>query len=234
MIRYTKKDVLTELPEKVRRVLPLPISNEEEYKEASQSFLSWISKTQPERLLSAKRAETLVRLGELKRLAAKLKLQAVVDWANSWLESYPDEKLVPFAVHRKMIEALARRVRAKSVVVHGSVSWRDRKNVVDEFQRNENIRLFIGNIRAAGVSITLTAASTMAFCELDWVPANMTQAEDRIHRIGQNKTSWVWWLVAAGTIEDDLCNILERKQQVVSDVLDGDHPSDYLDVYVQL
>ena len=234
MVRHLKRDVLPELPEKTRRVLPLALFDESEYREASDSFLAWVGRTNPARLLSAERAEALVRLGELKRLAARLKLRAVVDWTNEWLESYPSEKLVMFAVHRKMIEALVRRVRAKSVVIDGSVSGRMRKAVVDQFQQDRSTRLCVGNIRAAGVAITLTASSTAAFCELDWVPANMMQAEDRIHRIGQTKPSWIWWLVAAGTIEDDLCSILERKQRVVSGVLDGSDAEDDLDVYRQL
>ena len=234
MIRYLKRDVLPELPEKNRRVLPLALSDEAEYREASDSFLSWIGKTNPARLLTAERAETLVKLGELKRLAARLKLRAVVDWTNEWLESYPDEKIVLFAVHRKMIEALVRRISSKSVVVDGSVTGRRRKAAVDQFQRDRGTRAFVGNIRAAGVGITLTAASTLAFCELDWVPANMVQAEDRIHRIGQTAPTWCWYLVAAGTIEEDLCKILEKKQRVVSGVLDGSGAADDLDVHKRL
>ena len=234
MIRHLKRDVLKELPEKTRRVLPLAMSDETEYREATDSFLSWIGKTNPARLLTAKRAETLVKLGELRRLAARLKLRAAVNWTNEWLESYLDEKIILFAIHRKMIEALARRVRAKSIVIDGSVAGRRRKAVVEQFQRDRSTRVCIGNIKAMGVAVTLTASSTAAFCELDWVPGNMMQAEDRIHRIGQTKPSWIWWLVAAGTIEEDLCEILERKQRVVSGVLDGDASTDDLDVYRQL
>lgn len=233
MVRHLKKDVLPELPEKIRRIFPLALSDEAEYQEASESFLAWIGKKNPARLLSAKRAQALVRLGELKRLAARLKLRAVIDWANEWLESYPDEKLVLFAIHRKMIEALARRVQVKSVIIDGSVSGRRRKAVVDQFQQDGATRLCIVNIQTA-IAITLTASSTAAFCELDWVPTNMLQAEDRIHRIGQTKPSWIWWLVAAGTIEEDLCRILEKKYQVVSGVLDGGTVVNDLDVYKQL
>lgn len=233
MIRHLKKDVLPDLPEKTRRVLPLPLSDEAEYQEASESFLSWMSRTNPARLFSAEKAEALVRLGELKRLTAKLKLRAVVSWTNEWLESFPDEKLVLFAIHRKMIEALVRRVRAESVVIDGSVSGRGRKLAIDRFQWDGSTRVCVGNVRAAGTAITLTAASTAAFVELDWVPTVMIQAEDRIYRIGQTRPSWIWWLVAAGTIEDDLCEILERKQWMVSNVLDGSDAPD-LDIYRQL
>jgi len=234
MVRYRKQDVLPELPEKIRRVLPLPLSDEGEYLEAKHSFLAWLGRKNPARLLAAERAEALVKLGYLKQLAARLKLRAAVEWTNEWLLNYPNEKLVLFAVHRKAIEALERRVRAKSVTVDGSVTGRQRKVAVDQFQQDDKTRVFIGNIRAAGVSITLTAASTVAFVELDWVPAVHTQAEDRIHRIGQQQKSWIWYLVAAGTIEEQLCEILERKQRVVTGVLDGSAETDELDVHKQL
>jgi len=234
MIRCLKADVLPELPEKIRRVLPLTLSDEDEYREATDRFLQWLGKTDPAKLLRAKRAEALVKLGCLKRLAARLKLRSVIDWVNRWLESYPDEKIVLFAVHRKMIEALERRTKAKSVIIDGSVTGRKRKAAVDQFQQDGKTRVLIGNIQAAGVGITLTAASTLVFCELDWVPSNHVQGEDRIHRIGQTKQSWIWYLVAAGTIEEDLCEILERKQRVVQTVLDGTEGVDDLDVHRQL
>jgi len=234
MVRYLKKDVLKELPKKTHRMHLLTLPDKAEYQEASGSFLSWLGQRDPARLAKAEKAEALVRLGELKRLAARLKLRAMVDWTNEWLMNYPDEKLVLFTVHRKMIEALARRVEAKSVVIDGSISGRKRKAVVEQFQSDRATRVCIGNIKAAGVAISLTAASTVAFCELDWVPANMMQAADRIHRIGQSRPTWIWWLIAAKTIEEDLCQILERKQRIVTGVLDGKDADDELNVYEQL
>jgi len=234
MIRYRKQDVMPELPEKVRRVLPLPLSDESEYLEAKDSFLLWLGRRNPTRLRSAERSEALVQLGYLKRLAARLKLRAAVDWVNRWIESYPTEKIVLFAVHRKAIEALQHRIKAKMVTVDGSITGRKRKTAVQQFQQDSRTKVFLGNIRATGTSITLTAATTVAFIELDWVPAVHTQAEDRIHRIGQREKSWIWYLVAAGTIEERLCKILEQKQRVVTSTLDGFGKADELDVYKQL
>lgn len=234
MVRYLKKDVLKELPAKTRRVLAVGMDDESEYREAVDHFLRWMPKSNPAKLLTAQKAQTLVKLGYLKRLAARLKLRSVVDWTNRWLKEYPDEKIVLFAWHRKMIEALQRRIEAKSVTIDGSVVGRRRKSAVDQFQNDRRTRVCIGNIRAAGVGITLTAASTLAFAELSWVPADHTQAEDRIHRIGQTKKSWIWYLVAGGTIEEDLCEILERKQKVILATLDGEGNPDDLNVYSQL
>jgi len=234
MVRYLKKDVLKELPPKTRRVLSVGMEGGEEYKEATDNFLRWMAVSNPAKLLTAMKAETLVKLGYLKRLAARLKLRSVVNWSNEWLEAYPDEKLVLFAWHRKMIEALRRRIDAKSVVIDGSVTGRRRKALVDQFQQDRKTRMCIGNIRAAGIGITLTAASTLAFAELSWVPTDHTQAEDRIHRIGQKSKAWIWYLIAGGTIEEDLCEVLEEKQKIILATLDDGSNPDDLDVYSQL
>jgi len=233
MIRRLKTDVLPELPGKIRRVLQVPLLNEGEYQAAQDDFLRWLSKKDPLKAQSAARAETLAKLGYLKRLAARGKLKAVVNWLNEWLVNYPNEKIVVFAIHKPMIRVLRKRIESKSVVVDGSVTGRQRKMMVQQFQQDKKTRVFIGNIRAAGIGITLTAANTLAFAELDWVPANHTQAEDRIHRLGQDKQVWIWYLVAANTIEEKLCEVLEKKQRVVQSTLDGGTIDD-LDVYRQL
>jgi SWI/SNF-related matrix-associated actin-dependent regulator 1 of chromatin subfamily A len=223
MVRYLKKDVLPELPAKT----------EDEYFAAKNDFLGWMKDVNPKKLKSAERAQAMVRLGYLKRLAAKLKARSVVEWANRWLEEYPDEKLILFAWHRRMIEVLKKRVMAKSVVVDGGVTGRKRKEAVDRFQQDEKTRVFVGNIKAAGVGLTLTASSTVAFAELSFVPADHTQAEDRPHRIGQKKNVWIWYLVAANSMEEDLCEVLQTKNEVVQSILDGGVVDD-LNVYTQL
>jgi SWI/SNF-related matrix-associated actin-dependent regulator 1 of chromatin subfamily A len=233
MIRYRKKDVLPELPEKTRRVLPIGMRDEDEYFSARDDFIGWLKTVNPKKVKRAQRAESLVRLVYLKRLAAKLKCLNAVDWANQWLEEYPSEKLILFAVHRKMIRVLQKHVEAKSVTIDGSVKERERKTAVDQFQKDEGTRLFIGNIKAAGTGLTLTASSTTAFVEMSFVPSEHTQAEDRNHRIGQKNKVWIWYLIAANSIEEHLCEILQRKQAVVESILDGG-TVDGLDVYTQL
>lgn len=241
MIRRLKSEVLEELPPKTRRVLAIDMIRPDEYREADDHFLEWLEKQDPAKLRGAERATGLVKLGYLKRLAARLKARFVVEWINQWLEEYPNEKLVVFAIHRGMINLLAgedsegkRRLNAENVVIDGRTASRRRQILVDRFQEDRGIRLLIGNIQAAGVGLTLTASSTVAFTELSWVPADHIQAEDRIHRIGQKQVSWIWYLVARGTIEEDLCSILERKQRIVSSVLDGGKNTGGLDVYQQL
>ena len=233
MVRRLKKDVLKDLPKMNRRVMPIQMSDESEYRRARDDFMSWLRANHAHKMRSAGKAEKLVQVGYLLRLAARLKMRAAVNWANTFLEE-TDEKLVLFAVHRKAIECLQRRVKAKSVVIDGSVVGRKRQLAVDQFQNDRKTRLCIGNLKAAGVGITLTAASTVGLLELFWNPAVMIQAEARVNRIGQTDVAWAWYLVAAGSIEERLCRILQERQGIMDAVLDGGPVPDSLNIYEEL
>ncbi len=233
MIRRRKEDVLKDLPAKARCVVPLPLSDPDEYRRVDADFLTWLKQQDPTKVASALRAPTLVKLGYLKRTAARLKAPYVVEWANEFLKQ-TDEKLILFAVHRKMIEILVNQCKVKFVVVDGSVRGRKRKAAVDQFQNDGKTRLFIGNIQAAGVGITLTAASTVAFTELTWRPGDHVQAEDRCHRIGTEHPVFIYYLVARFTIEEDLCRLIQGKQKVLTAVLDGEGQGESLSVFDDL
>jgi len=232
MIRRRAKDVALELPDKIREILPLPLSDEQEYSEATNDFLMWLRKKDAAAARRASKAQAVVQMGHLMRLAAKLKLRGVVDWINNLLAT-TDEKVVIFAVHTKCVRALRRRINAQSVVVDGSVSGRARKSAVMQFQNDPRVRVFIGNIQAAGVGLNglQGSARIVVFAELPFVPATVTQAEGRLHRIGQKDTVWAYYFVAKGTIEEKLLAILQQKQGVVGTILDGDAVPDDLPVH---
>lgn len=233
MIRRKKEDVLKDLPPKIRKIIPCELSDPKEYQEASTDFISWIRKNKGHKIQSTLRAEKLVRVGELLRLVAKLKMKYVVNWANSFLEE-TDEKLILFAYHKAAIKILQKYVKAKHVTVDGSVTGKKRGLAVEQFQNDPKTRLFLGNIKAAGIGINLTAASTVGVVELYWVPGDMLQLEDRPHRIGQLNTVWINYLIAKNTIEEDLCKILQKKQKVISAVLDGGSNPKDLNLYNEL
>jgi len=236
MIRRRKADVLDQLPDKTRIVVPFELSKDgrKEYDYAENNFMRWLAKSQGKaRAASARKAAQLVKMGYLKRLAASLKYDQTTTWVDDFFDN-SDGKLVLFGVHKKIIQPLVERYKSSCVLVDGSVSGRKRQVAVDKFQGKDKIRLFVGNLQAAGVGLTLTAAHNAAFCELGWTPGEHTQGEDRIHRIGQENAASCYYLVARNTIEEDLCLVLQEKQAVLEATLDGAGSGDDLDIFDQL
>ena len=220
MIRRLKEDVMTQLPPKRRSVLLVDIANRKEYDHAERDFLGWLAKRDPSKLYGAARAEKMVRIGYLQRLVAKLKMNSVEKWIDNFLAD-TDEKLVLFGVHKAILNRLHDRYRAISVLVNGEVVGRRRQQAVDQFQGNKKTRMFLGNIKAAGVGLNLTAASHGAFVEFGWTPGGVEQAIDRLHRIGQKKNVLWYFLVARNTLEEDHIKLLHEKQKVLKAALDG-------------
>jgi len=234
MLRRRKADVLQDLPDKTRQVIPMALApaKMKDYRDARGNFLAWLSQNGgAHKAASAKRAEQIVQMGELKKLAAKHKLKSVVQWAQDWFVEQEDEKMVMFAWHRKALDAIERNIGVPLVRLDGTTSKRNRKLAVEQFQRDDKTKLFLGQTGAAGVGLTLTRASTVAFAELAWTPGLHAQAEDRIHRIGQKNAAMIYYLVAKGTIEEDLAAIIQKKQEILSAVLDGGVQPEDIDIF---
>jgi SWI/SNF-related matrix-associated actin-dependent regulator 1 of chromatin subfamily A len=219
MIRRLKKDVLKELPPKMRTPVLLDIDNSSDYRAAQRNLIEWLKdKDGVEAAERAAMAEHIVRIEKLKQLAVEGKMKSVVSWVFDFLQG--GEKLVLFTTHKKTIQQLHNAFR--SVKIDGSMSSAQRQVAVNKFQNDPNYKLLIGNIKAAGIGFTLTAASNAAFIEYPWTPGELVQAEDRVHRMGQKATSVnIWHLVARNTIEESIIRILDSKAKVLSKVLDG-------------
>lgn len=233
MIRRTKEEVLKDLPDRSRNVVSLPLSNEKEYRSAERDLLAWLKQNSPEKARKAAKAEKIIKMGELKRLAARLKLDALEAWIDDFLED-GEEKLIFFAVHKAILHPLYEKYKKISVLVTGDVTGKKRQERFNAFTENPKIRLLFGNTQAAGTGWNGTAASHVALGELPWTPGDVEQCLARIHRIGQSKKCFFWFLIAVGTIEEKLCEMLQRKQKTTSAVLDGKRVSNSLDIYDQL
>ena len=220
MLRRLKKDVLPDLPDKVRSYVPIELDNVEDYQFAERNFILFVRVQKGiEAANRASNAQALAEIEGLKQLAVKGKLKHCIDWIRDFLES--DEKLVVFATHRFVIDALMQEFPKVAVKVDGSVTGKNRQLAVDSFQRLSTVRLFVGNIKAAGVGITLTAASNVVFIEIGWSSGEHSQAEDRCHRIGQQNSVNIYYLLASNTIEEKIMKLVNKKAKVLDQVLDG-------------
>uniref|UniRef100_A0A6M3L3L4 Putative helicase n=1 Tax=viral metagenome TaxID=1070528 RepID=A0A6M3L3L4_9ZZZZ len=221
MLRRKKEDVLKDLPPKIRVVLPVEIDNRAEYIKAEEDFIEWVRVNFGEvKADRAANAEALARIEYLKQLTIAGKMDAVIKWVDDFLGTR--QKLVIFGTHHWTIDTLMGRFRGSAVKIDGRDSSAAREMAVRSFQENPDIRLLVGNVKAAGVGITLTAASNTCFCELGWNPGELEQAEDRVHRIGQDADSvTAHYLLAKDTIEEEIAALIDEKRKVLSEVLDG-------------
>ena len=120
------------------------------------------------------------------------------------------------------IQKLAKELGAQAVVVTGKTPAAMRQTLVDRFQHDEDVRVLVANIIAGGTGLNLTAATQVVFNDLDWVPTNHWQAEDRAYRIGQTRTVNVTYFVAKDTIDDFVQAVLETKAALVTAIVEGE------------
>lgn len=220
MIRRRKEDVLKDLPPKTRYTVQVPLSDPAEYREAEEGFLKWLAKTHGRsKARRAAAVEKLVKVGYMLRLTGRLKRPAV----QTWVENFRDRaagKLITFGYHKHMVRGLYEKFPG-SVIIDGSVTGRARQRAVDRFTRVKSCRFLFGNMIAAGTGWNGTAANDVAVTELYWKSGVLAQAEDRPHRVGQTGEVRVWYLIARGTVEEELADLIDKRQRVVEGVLDG-------------
>jgi SWI/SNF-related matrix-associated actin-dependent regulator 1 of chromatin subfamily A len=226
-VRRLKADVLPQLPAKTRAIVPVELDNEAEYRLAERDLVAWL-RSQPldlreldAKVAAALRAERLVRCNALKLLAARGKRHAALAWIHDFCSS--GERLVVFAGHREIQRAVIERFpTALHILGEDSASARDA--ALRAFQApdaSEANQLIVCSIEVAGHGLTLTRSSNVAFLELGWTPAKHDQAEDRCHRIGQQDAVNAYYLLAAGTIDETISTLLERKRAVIGAITDG-------------
>jgi SWI/SNF-related matrix-associated actin-dependent regulator of chromatin subfamily A-like protein 1 len=223
-VRRTKKQVLPQLPAKSQDTVPVLLSNEHEYRLAERDVIAWLQtlpldlRSIDAKVAAALRAEQLVRLNHLRQLAASGKLPTALAWIADFLES--GEPLVVFAEHIATQKAVMERFPNAAHIL-GADSSQKRQKAVDAFQSEDGPQLIVCSLKAASQGITLTRASNVAFLELDWTPARHDQAEDRLHRIGQDSAVTAWYLLAPDTIDETMAELLQRKRSLIDAVTDG-------------
>jgi SWI/SNF-related matrix-associated actin-dependent regulator 1 of chromatin subfamily A len=223
-VRRLKSEVLAELPEKQRHIVSLDIPDKDRriYERVEREC----AKMMPMgggKLMAAKdmdggqRQMVLAQITRLRVAAGAAKVAATCSWLEDLVESVG--KVVVFAHHQHMVEALVEHFDA--LKIDGSVSAAQRAEAVAQFQSDPKVRVIVCSIQAASVGITLTAASHVVLTERVWRAKDHDQAEDRIHRIGQDKQVTAWYLDVPETFDEAMRAINDWKAKVADQIVDG-------------
>jgi SNF2 family DNA or RNA helicase len=215
MIRRLKKDVLKDLPPKVRSVIPMKvkISDRKLYDDADREL---------ELAIKNKEKNALSKLEALKQASFGAKINSMIGWIKDYLEI--NEKLVVFIWHRESCEILEREFAGISVSITGSTPVKERQKMVEKFQNDSKIKLFIGQIKSAGVGLTLTKSRAVAFLEFGTTAPGMEQAEDRVHRIGQGADSVLaYYLIMENSIDEQIMEVLNRRNKDLKMVMNNEN-----------
>jgi len=218
MIRHKKEEVLPQLPSKQN--IPIYFNMD-----------SKIRKTYDDmevELLQQKGLHQFTYLSEMKKVLMNIKKDIAVQFIKDTLEI--ENKMVVMVYHAEMFEYLMDKFSDICVGFNGGTVNFKRQDAVNKFQNDEKTRLFIGQIKAAGTGITLTASHTLAFIEWGKTAAEIQQAADRVHRIGQNEHCQIYHLICKDTIDEDPLNTLDKHNSDINAVMDGVTDSSLVDL----
>lgn len=221
MIRREKAKVLTQLPDKTRTDLYVDISNRDEYSTATVDlarYLAQYTECTDFDIRRKMRMEALVKFMTLRSLAARGKVKQAIDFVKVFLES--DKPLILFCSLHDIVDEI-KKAFPDAVTVTGRDSATEKQAAVDAFQAGST-KLIICSIKAAGVGLTLTASSNVAFIELPWTMADCVQCEDRAHRIGQKDNVTCYYLLARNTIDATLYSIIQEKKSIANQIMAAD------------
>lgn len=227
MIRRVKAKVLTQLPDKTRTDLYVEISNRDEYDLAAADLAAYLreyTECTDRDIRRKMRMEALVKFMTLRSLASKGKVKQATDFIRNFLAN--GKPLIVFCSLKEIVKALQKQF-PDAVRVTGDDSLAEKQAAVDAFQSGE-AQLIICSIKAAGVGLTLTASSNVAFVEFPWTYADCCQCEDRAHRIGQKNNVNCYYLIGRSTIDPVLYNIIHKKRSIANQIMasDDDIPTD--------
>ena len=217
MIRFTKKQVLKELPKKTQQLVIL------ERDRKTGDIIKREAAYDKKELSQKQNPLAFEGLSELRHEMGLAKLPVCIKYIRDWLDNNEDERLVIFAHHRDVISQLALSLKKyKCEVINGETPLKDRDSIVTRFQnRKFDFRILIGNITSAGTGFTLTQASTAMFIEFSWVSGDLAQAEDRLHRIGQRNSVFIKYLAIDKSLDSYMLNKVMKKQIVIDSILEN-------------
>ena len=220
VLRRMKTDIL-DLPEKI--VTPVFVElTSKMYDEELEEFTRISNDKKDDETITV----TLNRLMKIRQLIAYEKIPYTCEIIDKCLEQ--GKKVIVLTNFTMSLDMLHEKYKKNSVTLDGRMSKDKRQENVDRFQTDDKIKVFIGNIKAAGVGITLTAAEVVIMNDLSFVPADHSQGEDRAYRYGQKNSVLVYYPVFENTVEKVIYNILQKKKGVIDQVMgDGEYSESF-------
>jgi SWI/SNF-related matrix-associated actin-dependent regulator of chromatin subfamily A-like protein 1 len=214
-LRRLKENVL-DLPDKIITPVYLRLKSKM-YEEIMGEYYDWYDKNPEE---SKSLTVQFTKLTKIRQVIADEKINHTIELAENIIEQ--GKKVIIFCNFTDSLNKICEHFGKSAVKVDGSMSKPERQHSVDSFQDNEKVKVFVGNIKAAGVGITLTAAEAVIMNDLSFLPSDHAQAEDRAYRYGQKNNVLVYYPIFENTIEGIIYDILNNKKQVIATVM-GDN-----------
>jgi SWI/SNF-related matrix-associated actin-dependent regulator 1 of chromatin subfamily A len=219
ILRRLKNDVL-DMPEKV--IIPIYHElSDKGWREYDKLWDDYLEKRKEEKKRGPIQRD-LVELILLRKFIAMEAIPKTIEIAENALES--DKKVIIFTNFTDELNELHDYFGKISVKHNGLMSEKEKQKSVDEFQNNNNIKIFIGNIKSAGVGLTLTEANVVIFNSFDWVTGQNEQAEDRSYRIGQKNDVNVYYQLFENTISTRMWRTLKSKKAIIDTIIDNKGP----------
>jgi len=214
VLRRLKTDVL-DLPEKIITPVYLRLYSKF-YEELMGEYYDWYNKQNESNSVSVQ----FTKLTKVRQVIAEEKIPHTIEIAENIIEQ--GKKVIIFSNFTEPLRKIYEHFGKKSVYLDGTTTKPARQKAVDDFQDNEKVMVFCGNIKAAGVGLTLTAGEAVIMNDLSFLPSDHSQAEDRAYRYGQKNCVSVYYPIFENTIEGIIYDILIRKKTIFETVM-GDN-----------
>lgn len=212
ILRRLKEDVL-DLPDKIITPVYLRLKSKE-YEELMGDYYDWYDKNPDE---SSSLTVQFSKLMKVRKVIANEKTRQTIEFAENIIDQ--GKKVIIFTNFTDTLQTIYHHFGKHAVYLDGSCSNSFRQQAVDSFQNDEKIKVFVGNLKAAGVGLTLTSAEAVIMNDLSFVPAEHAQAEDRAYRYGQKSNVLVYYPLFENTIEGAIYDILNKKKQIIRTVM---------------
>jgi SWI/SNF-related matrix-associated actin-dependent regulator 1 of chromatin subfamily A len=222
VLRRLKENVL-DLPDKIITPVYLRLRSRQ-YEELMGDYYDWYDKSGDADSLTLQ----FTKLTQVRQCIAQEKVSSTIEICENIIEQ--DKKVIVFTNFTKTLEMILEHFGKKAVRLDGSMNQRDRQEAVDKFQNDDSVKVFVGNIKAAGTGITLTSGEAVVMNDLSFLPSDHSQAEDRAYRYGQKNNVLVYYPIFDNTIEGIIYDILRKKKDIFETVMgDKESTGDYVE-----